>query len=195
MLIPAGYRTYNKPCGTVDGCRCPRCGQMAGFTKFRYKTTGTVLFVPVASVTHAAFVRCSACGAAYEVSKKNLKDIRTGADVLNAIQEHRKDRQGQQEALREKYSVGFSEKKQTVAVWLALLLTTYGAPFFYIGKPLWGVLCLLVSLISVSMMWFPLLFVMVCFGFVLAFQIGQGKVKDKHGKYIVSQRQRELFSK
>ena len=139
MLIPVGYRTYNKQCGSVENVTCPHCGRVSRFTKIRNKTTGTVLFIPVISVTNQAYVQCGSCGAAYEVNKKGFNQVNTDVDVLNAIYSRHNEKQEKQRELQDKYSVGFSEKNQTLAVILAFLLTTFGAPFFYIGKPLYGI--------------------------------------------------------
>lgn len=99
-----------------------------------------------------------------------------------------------QEQTRETYQeAGFSPKTQTVAVILAFLLTTLGAPFFYIGKPLWGILFLVVSFLCIAAGLFPLYSVIGIAGVVFAVLLGAGKVKDKDGRYIVSSRQREAL--
>ena len=59
------------------------------------------------------------------------------------------------------------------------------------GKPLWGILCLLVSILSTVLGLFPLMFLIVLGGMVFAILIGAGKVKDKDGKYIVSEKQKQ----
>lgn len=194
MLIPVGYRTYNKQCGSVENVTCPHCGRGSRFTKIRNKTTGTVLFIPVISVTNQAYVQCGSCGAAYEVNKKGFNQVNADVDVLNAIYSRHNEKQEKQRALQDQYSVGFSEKNQTVAVILAFLLTTFGAPFFYIGKPLYGILCFAVSVVCCVLQFFPGMFAVVFGGFVLAFLIGAGKIKDSKGMYIASKNQQQMFT-
>ena len=194
MLIPVGYRTHNKQCGTVENVTCPKCGRITRFAKVRNKTTGTVLFIPVVSVTNMAYVQCTACGAAYEVNKKGFNQVNSDVDVLNAIYNRHNEKQKKKQELKDKYSVGFSEKNQTVAVVLAALLTTLGAPFFYIGKPLYGILCFAACMAFCGLQFFPGLFAIVFGGFILAFLIGTGKIKDSKGKYIASKNQQQLFT-
>ncbi len=120
---------------------------------------------------------------------ENLKRIITpAADVQEAIRMQEQTAAQEKEQYR---SAGFSAKNQTVAVVLSALLMLYGAPFFYIGKPLWGILCLLVSILSTVLGLFPLMFLIVLGGMVFAILIGAGKVKDKDGKYIVSEKQKQ----
>lgn len=194
MLIPVGYRTHNKPCGTVENVTCPHCGRVSSFTKIRNKTTGTVLFIPVISVTNQAYVQCASCGAAYEVNKKGFNQVNTNVDVVNAIYSRYNEKQEKQRELQEQYSVGFSEKNQTVAVILAFFLTTFGAPFYYIGKPLYGVLCFVACMAFCALQFFPGLFAVVLGGFVFAFLLGAGKIKDSKGKYIASKNQQQMFT-
>lgn len=194
MLIPVGYRTHNKQYGTVENVTCPKCGKTTAFVKVKNKTTGTVIFIPVVSVTNMAYVQCTSCGAAYEVNKKNFNQINTDVDVLNAIYNRHSEKQQKQQELKDKYSVGFSEKNQTVAVILAFLLTTFGAPFFYIGRPLIGILCFAFSMVCCVLQFFPGMFAVVFGGFILAFLIGAGKIKDSKGKYIASKNQQQMFT-
>ena len=194
MLIPVGYKTHNKQYGTVENVTCPNCGKTTAFAKVKNKTTGTVIFIPVVSVTNMAYVQCTSCGAAYEVNKKGFNQINTDVDVLNAVYNRHSEKQQKQQEVRDKYSVGFSEKNQAVAVILAFLLTTLGAPFYYIGKPLYGVLCFVACMAFCALGFFPGLFAVVFGGFVLAFLIGAGKIKDGKGKYIASKNQQRMFT-
>lgn len=194
MLIPVGYQTHNKKYGAVEGVQCPSCGRRTTFEKFRNKTTGRVMFIPVISITNMAFVRCSACNSAYEVDKKALNGLTTGEGVVNAIYARHRQKQEEQRKLREKYSVGYSNKSQGLAVFLAALFTTFGAPFFYLGKPLLGVVCLLLSFGSCATGMFPALFAVVIYGFVLALRIAGGHVQDGQGKYLANAEQRKRFS-
>ena len=148
------------------------------------------MFVPTTTITNSTYLVCSACGKAYPVFKKGFDRIDSPAKVSEAI----RAQEQAQEQTRETYQeAGFSPKNQTVAVILALLLTTLGAPFFYIGKPMWGILCLVVSFLCIASGLFPLYSVIVIAGAVFAVLLGAGKVKDKDGRYIVSSRQREAL--
>lgn len=189
MRVPVITKTYNKQCGQVRDVCCPSCGQRVAFTKIKNKTIVSIMFIPFICGTNAAFLQCPMCGSAWKVAKKALTNIHNEQDVLNEL--HRIAEQ--KKTAVNKYSTGFSDKNQTIAVVLACLFTAYGAPFFYIGKPIYGMVCLLLSVISIIFTLFPLLFLMVYGGFVLAVLIGLGKVKDKNGKYIVSKKQRQRF--
>jgi len=70
-----------------------------------------------------------------------------------------------------------------------------GVPFFYIGKTLWGLLCIAASFIGASLLIFPLLLVVVLAGWILTYLLWKGKIKDGSGKYIVSKAQREVWGK
>lgn len=194
MYVPVRIETHNKQYGTVEGVRCPACGGWTSFGKFRNKTTGRVIFVPVISMTNRTFVRCNSCGAAYEVDKKVLNGLNSGDGVVKAIYAWHQKKQDDKRRMVEKYSVGFSGKNQTVAAVLAFLVTTLGAPFFYIGKPLYGILCLILSFGACFAGLFPVLFAVVIGGFVFALRILMGKVRDGNGKYLANARQREIFS-
>ncbi len=189
VLVPAGFVNKNEQCDTIENVLCPNCGNITSFIKLKNTTTGTVIFIPVAKTTNAAAVICTGCKSVFDVRKKDFSHIRSSADVLQAIQNCRDDKVKE----RTKYDAGFSSKKQTVAVLLAFLLTTYGAPFFYLGKPLYGIACLAASMFSAVFMCFPVLFAIVLGGFVFAFMIAAGKVKDKEGKYIASKKQQEYL--
>ena len=196
MIIPVrvGFSTQNQHCGTIENVPCPNCGKIVPFWKIKNTTTGTVLFIPVAKTTNSAFVMCSDCRAAYEVNKKEFSRISSSQEAIQAIYSFHANKMEREQQIREKYSVGFSTKNQTAAVILSALLTTYGVPFFYIGKPLIGVLCLLVSIASCVLQFFPVMFAVVIGGFVYAVLLGQGKMKDGKGKYIASQKQQLLFT-
>lgn len=193
MLIPVGYQTHNKQYGTVEGVQCPSCGRRTAFGKYRNKTTGRVMFVPVISITNMAFVRCTACNSAYEVDKKALDGITTGEGAVNAIYARHQQKQEEHRKMLEKYSVGASQKSQGLAIFLAALFTTFGAPFFYLGKPLLGVVCLLLSFGSCATGLFPALFAVVIYGFVLAVRIAGGQVQDSQGKYLLNEQQKKQF--
>ncbi len=190
MLIPVEIHTYNKLCGSVPHVRCRHCGQTATFQKMKNKTTGRVIFVPIITITNSTYLVCEACGKIYPVPKKGFDQIASAAEVDEVFR-------AQEETLEQKRKIyqaaGFSPKNQTVAVILAAVMTTLGAPFFYIGKPLWGILCLLVSFLCTNLGLLPIPFAIVCFGFVFAYRLGTGKVKDKKGRYIVSKKQREAL--
>lgn len=193
MRVPVQMKTYNKQYGAVENVICPHCGMVTSFAKVKNKTTGSVLFIPVCSLTNIAYVRCTACGAAYEVNKQRFNNINNNIDLLNAVRDRHNEKMEKQQKLAEKYSVGFSDKNHTVAVILSFLLTSLGAPFFYIGKPLLGILCLLISILGGALQFFSLLFVVCYGGFILAFFILFGKVKDGKGKYILSKKQKQMF--
>ena len=188
MALRGKLETYNKQCGSVPQVCCPHCGQYTTFMKIQRKSKFRVLLLPLFVVTHQAYLVCGACGRVYPVSKKGFGQITPAADVQEAIRMQEQTAAQEKEQYR---SAGFSAKNQTVAVVLSALLMLYGAPFFYIGKPLWGILCLLVSILSTVLGLFPLMFLIVLGGMVFAILIGAGKVKDKDGKYIVSEKQKQ----
>ena len=190
MLIPSEIRTYNTLCGLVPNVRCRHCGQTGTFHKVKNKSTGLVLFVPIITKTNSAYLVCDTCGKVYPVPKKGFDRITSAADVNEVITAQ----ENAQRQEREHYqAAGFSPKNQTLAVILAITMTTLGAPFFYIGKPLWGILFLLLSLASSYLRLFAISALIVCFGFGFAYRLGTGKVKDKKGRYIVSKRQKEAL--
>jgi TM2 domain-containing membrane protein YozV len=196
MRIPVrvGYNTKNQHCGTIENVLCPKCGKITPFLKMKNTTTGKVMFIPVAKITNSAFVVCSSCQSAFEVSKKEFSHINSNLDVIHAIYNFHRSKIERDQKTSDKYSVGFSSKNQTVAVILSFLLTSFGAPFFYIGKPLFGVLCLLVSIASRVFGFFPAMSALVYGGFVYAILLGLGKIKDGKGKYIASKKQQLLFT-
>ncbi len=192
MLIPVGYQEHNKLCGTIPNCACPHCGKTVDLKKFRRKLTGYVIFVPVASKTLYAFLGCSECGHGFEVDKKAIKEISTPAQAADAIAAFKAEKQRKKE---EFLAAGCSKKSQTVAALLAAFLTTYGAPFFYLGKPFLGIAFFAASCACLAAMFFPALIAVVLFGFFFAARICMGKVKDKEGKYIVSPAQWDAMTK
>lgn len=78
-------RTHNKSCGVVANVKCSKCGNITSFVKFRRKTTGYFLFIPFVSATKFAFVQCQECGAAYDVSKKSLKNMETAQQLVDEV--------------------------------------------------------------------------------------------------------------
>lgn len=191
MMIPIPVRieTYNENCGVVPYNFCRNCGCPSGvFYKIKNKTTTRVMFVPFMTVTNATYLRCGSCAYDYQVSKKGFDRIASSADVHQALDTQEIARQKKKENYCE---AGFSPKNQVLAVILAMFLTTLGAPFFYIGKPLLGILCLAFSFLTAWLELFPVMMVIPMVGFVFAFLLATGKVKDKNGRYIVSKRQRE----
>lgn len=193
-MIPAGIETKNQQYGTIDNVCCPNCGKTTSFYKIKTVTIGTVIFIPVAKTTNAAFVVCSDCKSSFEINKKEFSHINTNQEVLLAIQNFQNAARERARNTREKYSVGFSSKNQTVAVILSIFFTTFGAPFFYIGKPLYGILCFFISILSCLLGIFPISFVLVYGGFVYAALLGSGKIKDSEGKYLASKKQQLLFT-
>lgn len=189
MRIPVrvGYNTKNQHCGTIENVLCPKCGKVTPFLKAKNTTTGTVMFIPIVKVTNSAFVICSNCQSIFQVRKKEFSHINRNVDVIPAIHNF-------YQKANEKYCGGFSSKNQTVAVILSFLFTLYGAPFFYIGKPLYGVLCLLTSILSCVLGFFPVLFALEFGGFIYAILLGWGKIKDGKGKYIASKKQQLLLA-
>ena len=196
MRIPVRvrYNTKNQHCGTVENVLCPKCGKIMPFLKMKNTTIGMVMFIPVVKTTNSAFIVCSGCQSAFEISKKELSHINSSQEVIQAIDNFRRDKIERGQKISDKYSVGFSSKNQTVAVILSFLLTSLGAPFFYIGKPLFGILCLLVAIASCVLGFFPAMFVLVYGGFVHAILLSLGKIKDGKGKYIASKKQQLLFT-
>ena len=198
MRIPirVGYNTKNQNCGAIENVPCPKCGKVMPFWKIKNITTGTILFIPVAKITNSAFLVCSGCQSVFEVRKKEFSHINSDIEAIQAIHDFYADKLEREQKIRDKYSVGFSSKNQTVAVILSLLLTACGAPFFYVGKPLYGFLCLLASILSFAFGFIPAIsFAVGYFGFIYAILLGLGKIKDGKGKYIASKKQQLLFAR
>mgnify|MGYP003315519738 CR=1 FL=1 len=195
MRIPVriGYNTKNQYCGTIENVLCSKCGNIMSFSKIKNTTTGTVMCIPVVRITNSTFVTCSGCQSIFEVRKKEFSHINSNVDAVQAIHNFYVDKLERDQKISDKYSVGFSSKNQTVAVILAFLLTSYGVPFFYIGKPIYGVLCLIISILSCVFSFFPALFLVVYGGFIYAILLALGKIKDGKGKYIASKKQQLLF--
>jgi transcription elongation factor Elf1 len=95
------------------------------FLKMKNTTTGTVMFIPVVKTTNSAFVVCSSCQSAFEVSKKEFSHINSNQEVIQAIYNFHRDKIERAQKTSDKYSVGFSSKNQTVAVVLSFLLTSF----------------------------------------------------------------------
>ncbi|MBR5329622.1 MAG: hypothetical protein IKV45_05375 [Firmicutes bacterium] len=83
----------------------------------------------------------------------------------------------------------FSSKKALTFGLLAFWFTDMGVPFFYIGRPLLGVLSIVVSVFSCATMFFPPMFLLAAFG-VVVFPImaTTGSVKDRQGRRIAPQK-------
>lgn len=191
IRIRVEYKTQNRQCGAIENVPCPRCEKMARFELFRNETSATVMsFLPIARRTNATFVRCAFCGMNYPVSRKNFRGLHTPQDVLSAVAVYYKQQEEHQQQIT---TAGFSTKSQLAAIFLAVLFTDLGLPFFYIGKPLYGILCLIITIVSLLFRVFLPSFILIYAGFVLAVFIGLGKVKDSSGKYILSAKQREKY--
>ncbi len=188
MWVPNSIETYHKSCGMIPQVYCKVCQQHNNFLKMLIKTTGKVLFVQIISVTNMAYFKCSSCGTTYTVDKKGFDKVVTATDVYHAIQ----DVENKQKEVSETYkNAGFSKKNQVLAIFFFVFFTTLGVPFFYVGKPLWGLLCIAISFIGTSFRIFPLLFGVVFGGWIFAFLLWKAKIKDGSGKYIVSKKQKE----
>ena len=94
MIIPVrvGYNTKNQHCGTIENVLCPKCGQIMPFLKMKNTTTGTVMFIPVVKTTNFAFVVCSSCQSAFEVSKNEFSHINSNQEVIQAINNFHRDK-------------------------------------------------------------------------------------------------------
>lgn len=198
MRVGTRYETRNERCGVVSDVICPRCGKSAMFQKGRNTTTASVMFIRARKDVNVAFVVCEECGSVFEINKDHMDMINSSENVLQAIKDCYQERKRE---VFDKYSNGFSEKNQTIAVILSAVLMTFGAPFFYIGKPLYGGLCLLAYFASSFILsridykyGMPVMMALVYFGVIFAIFIGMGKIKDGNGRYIVSKKQRRKRS-
>lgn len=194
MFVPIGFRTYNKTYDTVENVPCPNCRRLTSFTKIKNKSLATVMFIPVICTTNQAYVRCSFCGAAYEVRKKHFKQIKNSADLQNAVVFRHNELVKKVQARTEAYNGNFSEKNQVAAAVLSILLNIYGVQFFYIGKPWFGALCILVAFAAIVSGLFPILLFQFISGIVYGCLIYAGKIKDGKGKYILNEKQKQLYS-
>ncbi len=89
----------------------------------------------------------------------------------------------------------YSKKKVSTLMWLSILFTSFGAPFFYIGQPLLGLLCLAISLISCATTFFPLMFIIAFWGiYVAPFLILNGKFKDQKRLVITTKANQEKYT-
>ncbi|MBE6759769.1 MAG: NINE protein [Ruminococcaceae bacterium] len=91
------------------------------------------------------------------------------------------------------YSTEYSSKSKTIAIILSIVFPTIGAHFFYLGKPIPGILCLALSLFSISIGIIPIGMMVVLSGLIYAYLIHIGKIRDGEGKYIISKKQAELY--
>lgn len=201
MYVPVRTVNYEKTMGTVATVPCPHCRQNADFTKLQLKCRVTVMFLPIFWTTLNALLKCQRCGATFAVGNKSMRTIVSAQDALQEIcrftQEQdlaaRQQTEKKKSMAQDRREQGFSDKSQVLAVILAIGFTTFGAPFFYIGKPAIGILFLVLSFAAMALLAFPLLALIVLIGFVLASFLGMGKVRDQHGKYIMSKKQRQFF--
>ena len=191
MFIPVRYVTKNEKRGTVQGIICPHCGAITQFIKVKNTKTGSVMFIPVAKATNKTFLFCSHCGSTFDVRKKDFSKISNNADAINAIRNYRNE-------MTEKYGNGFSSKSFAITLVLSLFFM-YGVPFFYIGKYLYGLLCLVCCMLGLTlgmtMNLFPLTGIIGMVNIVFVILLVRGKIKDGKGKYIVSKGQQEAISK
>lgn len=194
MYIPIRYRTYDKEYGQIMAF-CPKCGSGKGLIKSRNKTVITIMFIPFFRITNMTFLRCGACMESFPVEKKALAGIRDAQDALRAMQAYRERQREKLAAFSAKYSAGFSSRSQRVAALLAFFLTVYGAPFFYLGRHLLGVLCLGLLLLGTFTRQIWIGMIPFAAGIVYGYLILMGRVKDWDGKYVVNERQREAFSR
>lgn len=193
MYIPVRSRTYDKEYGKVMAL-CPKCGSGNGLIKYKNKTVTSIMLIPFFHIANGAFLRCSTCRGSFPVEKKALSGIRDAQDALGAMQAYRERLRERQRALLTKYSVGFSTKNQKVAALLAFFLTVYGAPFFYLGRPLLGVLCLGLFFCGTITAWIWVGMLLFAAGIIYGCLILMGKVKDRSGKYVANARQQEAFT-
>lgn len=184
--------TYNKACGTIDNVACPSCGRRSTYIKVQNKTKSTIMFIPWLCITNATFVVCGACQGSYKVKQKTFKNINDNLGVLDAIHEQHQCDLEKMQKLREKYSVGVSEIKQSEAL-LSCLGVQFGLPFFFLGRPILGVLAFVSSFALIIYDKLEFMGVLPMIGMLLALFIALGKVKDRKGKYILGKKQRKEF--
>ncbi len=183
---------YNKSCGSIDNVACPNCGRRSTYIKVQNKTKSTIMFIPWLCYTNATFVVCGACQRAYNVKQKTFKNINDNLDVLDAIHEQHQCDLEKMQKLRDKYSVGVSEIKQSEAL-LSCLGVSFGLPFFFLGRPILGILAFVSNFALIIYDKLQFMGVLPVIGMLLALFIALGKVKDRKGKYILSKKQQKMF--
>lgn len=89
---------------------------------------------------------------------------------------------------------GVSDKNQLVAIILGIFLNTIGAPFIYLGHIKQGLLCLVITFVTMPTGLFLVPIGVILVGWVYALRIGMGEVKDKDGKYVLSKSQKKAWA-
>lgn len=95
---------------------------------------------------------------------------------------------------RECAEAGVSKKNQLVAVILALFFNLCGAPYFYMGYPVKGLIRLGITFISMPLGVIPVVIGVMIEGWIYAFRIGTGEAKDKAGRYVLSASQKKAWA-
>ena len=217
MYIPVRIFTKNVKGKTIPAIQCPNCGHSADYDLLKQVSGATVMFIPIFRMISDGFAVCQSCGTTFPIGDKGYKQLAKARNVTTqdlfacinaAIDKQKQAEQAQSEILRQAeqaqsqkqlniVKAGFSDKKQTVAVLLALFLKPFGAHHFYLGQMRLGLLCLgifvgsmIAALMALLLVTIFVLEVFIIWGIVDAFRIGFGKYRDSDGKYVVSDKQR-----
>ena len=90
MIILYGFKTIIKRDMTVNGLKCPVCGETGDFVLGRSQLRITLFYIPIMQFTTKRFLECQHCWSCKAITGKQYRAIKKGeidSAELNSILE------------------------------------------------------------------------------------------------------------